>query len=307
MKKNPAFYLNDGFGRDSYISYNDGGFFKNNLKPIKKKESYQIQIKKLINPLNNLPRFVNYHGDGSGRDSYIYNSGMGKLFLPLANKHLSNILRENDKNKTNKIYFLTNSQKKYLKKIKIIESNVTSRLYNDSLEKLRRMKTKILKMRSPIFNEKSSYNHHNNNDYNIENTTIGAGNNNNTNYEIDKYDSYINNVNYNNERKLLLKKLNLKHISRNKPSNYLSNSEMINENLSFLNNDIASKNSNQQIFKSQNNIQFKNFIKNIVPKKKRKLKIAVSQQNLISKHNLTNKSLINSRYENIFPLINNAM
>ncbi|KAM3143149.1 hypothetical protein pb186bvf_004735 [Paramecium bursaria] len=63
-------YKMDGTGRDSYISYGNGGFYKT---PAIQSEEVNLSISRYAS-LPTLGNKINlYHNDGSGRDSYILN------------------------------------------------------------------------------------------------------------------------------------------------------------------------------------------------------------------------------------------
>lgn len=73
----PSFvkYPNDGKGRDTFISYNNGGF--NNITPALSPQSNYKSPRRHIS-LTRYPKTIHYHSNGTGRDSYI---GSG-FFLP---------------------------------------------------------------------------------------------------------------------------------------------------------------------------------------------------------------------------------
>ena len=139
-KTNIAYYHSDGMGRDGYITYNDGGFWKD--KYIKSKNIYHQKRLGIFRSLLHQAAPFHYYSDGSGRDSYILENyaGLVKSFEPLAKQNLAKILRkDNDTLFLNKRkFYLTNKQRKYLKKLKKIQDGVISRLYNDSLEKIKK-------------------------------------------------------------------------------------------------------------------------------------------------------------------------
>ena len=143
-KTNIAFYQTDGKGRDGYITYNNAGFRKD--KHIKMKTSYPSKKSSIFRSLIHQTAPFNYYSDGSGRDSYVIenNAGLVKPFEPLAKQHLQNFLRQGDEYHLFKHkIFLTKAQKKYLYKIKKIQDGVISRLYNDSLEKIKKNKMEL--------------------------------------------------------------------------------------------------------------------------------------------------------------------
>lgn len=138
VKSNISIYQIDGSGRDSYISYNNGGFWKDNVISGKTKQKDCVPRKKysLISLTRNPPPFK-YWSDGSGRDSYIsYNEG-GLVQKYTANNsiELSSYLRnDNSVNKSRKC-FMGESEKKEQKILKGIERNVTLRLYEKEKRK----------------------------------------------------------------------------------------------------------------------------------------------------------------------------
>ena len=143
-KSNIVFYSTDGMGRDRYITYNNGGFWKNNIKQVSLKPDYPKDMKKIFHSLNHQPAPFNYQSDGSGRDSYVIenNAGLVKKFDPLIKQKLMKYLRKEDEIIQRKI-FLTNSQKNILNRMNMMQKNVVNRLYNKSLEKIKINKIKI--------------------------------------------------------------------------------------------------------------------------------------------------------------------
>ena len=143
-KSNIVFYSTDGMGRDGYITYNNGGFWKNNIKQITLKPDYPKSTKKIFHSLYHQPAPFNYQSDGSGRDSYVIenNAGLVKKFEPLIKQKLTKYLRKEDEILKRKV-FLTRSQKQILDKMKKIQNNVVNRLYNDSLEKIKKNRLKL--------------------------------------------------------------------------------------------------------------------------------------------------------------------
>lgn len=137
-KTNITFYRTDGMGRDGYITYNNAGFWKD--KHIKTKISYPRKKFAVFHSLIHQPAPFKYYSDGSGRDSYVLenNGGLVKPFDPLAKQHLSKFLRNGEERHIFKHkLFLTKRQIKYMNKLKKIQDGVISRLYNDSLERIK--------------------------------------------------------------------------------------------------------------------------------------------------------------------------
>ena len=138
-RTNIAYYQTDGMGRDGYISYNNGGFWKD--KQISQKSQYIPKKFAIFRSLFHQTAPFQYYSDGSGRDSYVIenNGGLVKPFEPMAKQNLAKFLRKGDDftGFTRKIFF-TKTQRKYLNKLKKIQDGVISRLYNDSLEKIKK-------------------------------------------------------------------------------------------------------------------------------------------------------------------------
>ena len=138
-KTNITFYREDGLGRDGYITYNNAGFWKD--KQILSKEQYPHKKFEIFYSLIHQPAPFQYYSDGSGRDTYVLKntSGLIKHFEPLAQQKLEKYLRVgNEKHIFKTKIFLNKTQRKYLNKLKRIQDKVIKRLYNDSLEKLKK-------------------------------------------------------------------------------------------------------------------------------------------------------------------------
>ena len=135
VKTNIIIYPTDGMGRDGYITYNNAGFWKENIKPIVPKEKFGRPPFAVFRSLKNTPPIWTYYSDGSGRDSYVYynNGGLKRTFSPLANQNLQKYLREkraDNRNNNHQIFHLSRDEKIYLNKIRQIQNNLVNRLYN---------------------------------------------------------------------------------------------------------------------------------------------------------------------------------
>ena len=150
-RTNITFYQTDGLGRDGYITYNNAGFWKDKfVKPRDVNHRKQFAV---FRSLFHQTAPFKYHSDGSGRDSYVLENygGLVKPFEPLAKQKLANILRIPDEGLLIKRkFFLNKTQRRYLNKLKKIQDGVISRLYNDSLEKI---KKNNLECRTNSFND----------------------------------------------------------------------------------------------------------------------------------------------------------
>ena len=158
VKTNIILYTTDNKGRDGYITYNNGGFWKDNIKQIKLKSNYPRNTNQIFHSLIHQAAPFNYYSDGKGRDTYVLkdNAGLVKEFNPLANRQkLSKYLRRYnipfyyDKKINNQRIFLTPTDKENYLRINEIQKNVVGRLYNQSLEKFR----KKMKCKSPLIRD----------------------------------------------------------------------------------------------------------------------------------------------------------
>lgn len=142
IKSNFAFYETDGLGRDGYISYNNGGFWKDNLKDAINKPRYDFPRFNHFRSLTRFPAPFKYYSDGSGRDTYIiYNEGgLVKGFTPYNSMDLSNYLRSSDPSSycsptRGKKIFLSKSEIQTQSLLSKIQRNVVGRLYEKEKKK----------------------------------------------------------------------------------------------------------------------------------------------------------------------------
>jgi hypothetical protein len=174
VKTNVVLYSTDNQGRDGYITYNDGGFWKDNIKQIKPKPDFPRQKYYNFHSLIHPAAPFNYYSDGSGRDSYVIknNAGLVKEFNPLANrKVLSKYLRNNPpimfkKKPDNQKIFLTPSEKQNFLKTHYIQNKVVNRLYDQSLGRFREK----MSSQSPMYKNRFNYPNLNNNNLPYINT-----------------------------------------------------------------------------------------------------------------------------------------
>jgi hypothetical protein len=136
VKSNIILYSRDGTGRDSYISYNDGGFWKDKDQKIKLKLKYPKTPYTTFHSYKKLPMPLHYHSDGFGRDSYIFynDGGLSNGFTPLSKCKLEYFLRNNRNNTTQfspKRIFLSKQELKHQNLINKIQKNVIKRLYEN--------------------------------------------------------------------------------------------------------------------------------------------------------------------------------
>ena len=156
IKSNFAFYETDGLGRDGYISYNNGGFWKDNLKFAVNKPKYDYPHYSNFRSLTRFPAPFKYYSDGSGRDTYIiYNEGgLVKGFTPYNAMNLSNYLRHYENvsgccsPSRGKKPFLSQSEIKTQTLLGRIQKNVVGRLYDKEKQKFLPNLKKKLQMRN---------------------------------------------------------------------------------------------------------------------------------------------------------------
>ena len=135
-------YGPDGFGRDSYIIYNNGGLL-DKLNKIKIKDNYEVvSTGRYFNTKRNVAPFK-YRSDGSGRDSYVLHEhgGLERDHKSLKTYHLKDFLRRPESNSfnfrssplreklNNKTLYLSKKEYNANVKIKSLEKSLADRLY----------------------------------------------------------------------------------------------------------------------------------------------------------------------------------
>ena len=131
VKTNIILYPTDGSGRDCYITYNNAGFWKENIKRITAKEKFGRKHFATFHSLKKIPPSWNYHADGTGRDGYVlYDCGglIHRFHSPN-----NNLFRNNDDNLINnnhyKNIFLSRDERIYKNKLNKIQNDLLQRLY----------------------------------------------------------------------------------------------------------------------------------------------------------------------------------
>ncbi|MCQ2820308.1 MAG: hypothetical protein MJ252_23830 [archaeon] len=126
-------YETDGKGRDMYISYNNGGFWKDNLYKIKYSPNYtQKYTPRFFSLIHPTPPFT-YYSDGTGRDGYVlFDKGLKRQFSP-ANKFIFGDLLRQSEPQRERISFSEMSKGEILrnKKLSKIQKDVSNRLYQN--------------------------------------------------------------------------------------------------------------------------------------------------------------------------------
>ena len=145
-------YAEDGFGRDRYIAYNNGGFLKNKLTSSNDGKNTGTTFNTKIeynykSPSIKCPNF-HYHSDGNGRDTYILVNGGGLYYQskPLCSYKLTDFLRSTNPGRRNCRSFLSKAEAKYNKLLRSVEKGIVNRLYEKEKKKF---------IKKKIFNEES--------------------------------------------------------------------------------------------------------------------------------------------------------
>jgi hypothetical protein len=141
-------YSPDGFGRDFYIIYNNGGLL-DKLNKVKIKDNYDvISTVRYFNTKRNVAPFK-YRSDGSGRDTYVLHEhgGLERDHKSLKTYHLKDFLRRPESHSfnfrsspmregvNNKTLYLSRKENNQNQKIKSIEKDLAERLYYSEKKK----------------------------------------------------------------------------------------------------------------------------------------------------------------------------
>ena len=132
VKTNIILYPTDGTGRDCYITYNNAGFWKDNIKRITQKEKFGRKPFAAFHSLKKIPPSWNYHADGTGRDGYVlYDCGglIHRFRSPNTNLFRSDNDDNNMRNTSYKNCFLSRDERIYKQKLHQIQNDLLQRLY----------------------------------------------------------------------------------------------------------------------------------------------------------------------------------
>ena len=139
VKTNIIIYPTNGSGRDTYIMYNNAGFWKENLRKFSNKNKSKRSSFARFHSIRKIPPIWNYHSDGTGRDTYIlYNDGglMNIYQTPTLKNFRTNyeevLLESANNNKMNNPLYMTRDEKLYQSKLTKIQNDVVNRLYYHS-------------------------------------------------------------------------------------------------------------------------------------------------------------------------------
>ena len=146
VKTNIILYPTDGTGRDGYITFNDGGFWKDNIKRYSLQEKYKRSSFARFRSLKKIPPIWNYHADGTGRDTYIlhdYGGLINNYRTPNFNIFRSYDEKANENSRNKRLYnnlFMTLGEKRYQSKIARIQKDVINRLYYNPIREHNQLK-----------------------------------------------------------------------------------------------------------------------------------------------------------------------
>ena len=192
VKTNIVLYPTDGRGRDCYITYNNAGFWKDNINRISTKEKYGRKPISTFHSLRRTPPIWHYHADGTGRDGYVlydYGGLIHRFDSSNSNTNNKYLRNSNDDYMSNTHYrnnFLSRDERIYQQKLNQIQNNLVKRLYYKPKRELKFLHKEgsapnIFSNRqfepiknlneNSVNNEKDQnlYNNYYNNDYNFDN------------------------------------------------------------------------------------------------------------------------------------------
>ena len=135
VKTNIIIYPTDGTGRDGYITFNNGGFWKQNIKRYSLKEKYKRSSFARFRSIRKTPPIWNYHADGTGRDSYILYDYGGLINNFYRTPNFNNFRSYDENNgsdsfrKTSNNLYMSADEKKYHERLTKIQKDVVNRLY----------------------------------------------------------------------------------------------------------------------------------------------------------------------------------
>ena len=141
-------YQSDGFGRDYYIKYTNGGYWENQFF-LRKKPDYERHRYNNFHSLYHLAAPVKYFANGSGRENYILQfNGFHHEQKPLYSYQLTDFLRNERYIKPSPAHlkkkaYLSVAETRYNKQLKSLEKQLVKRLYKDPMKERKRQKLTI--------------------------------------------------------------------------------------------------------------------------------------------------------------------
>jgi len=220
-------YTSDGRGRDNYISYNNGGFWKLNQYSIRLKPKYDYNRYSNFHSLYHFAAPFKYYSDGQCRDSYIVaGTGLSHDTKPLCQFQLTDFLRSSENWRPKRPLYKSLAEKRVNMQLREIEKRMIYRLYTKPLmikkEKERKMKEENEK--EIEFNENNEENKEDDNNNNIQYSHYNTENNIRNNSSLYKSEEF-------NSRNR-----NLKHLKINTEDNL--NNELNKNTNKFLKTDM---------------------------------------------------------------------
>ena len=137
-------YQSDGFGRDYYIKYTNGGYWENQFN-LTKKPDYERPRYRNFHSLYHMAAPFKYWGDGSGRENYILKcNGFHHDQKPLCSYQLTDFLRNSKAPRNlNKKVYLSVSENRYYQKLRNLEKKLVKRLYTDPMKAKKKSRLQI--------------------------------------------------------------------------------------------------------------------------------------------------------------------
>ena len=141
-------YQSDGFGRDYYIKYTNGGYWENQFY-LRKKPDLERHRYNNFHSLYHLAAPVKYFANGSGRENYILQfNGFHHDQKPLCSYQLTDFLRNERYIKLSPAHlkkkaYLSVAENRYNKKLKSLEKQLVKRLYIDPMKEKEKKKQQL--------------------------------------------------------------------------------------------------------------------------------------------------------------------
>ena len=141
-------YIPDGFGRDYYIKFDNGGYWATQFS-LRKKPDYERPLYSNFHTLFHQAAPFKYWGNGHGRETYILKTnGLFHDQKPLCAYKLTDFLRNGQSGFKYDIFkrklFMSVSEKKHNNKLRCLEKKLIKRLYTEPMY----IKTSIHKSRN---------------------------------------------------------------------------------------------------------------------------------------------------------------
>jgi len=150
-------YIPDGFGRDYYIKFDNGGYWATQFS-LRKKPDYERPLYSNFHTLFHQAAPFKYWGNGHGRETYILQTnGLFHDQKPLCAYKLTDFLRDGTAgfkyDSFKRKLFMSVSEKKYNNKLRCLEKRLIKRLYTEPMNLKKSLRKKNLEI-----NFEDSYN-----------------------------------------------------------------------------------------------------------------------------------------------------